>query len=449
MWTDTTLKAMQPRSGRYRRSENLNRRGIGRLVVEVQSDGVKTFFFQFFRNHDGKSQRVLIRIGRYKQAAKSLGGFTLSEARDRAIELSDLVKRGQDPKTHREEERRQAEARRRQLEAEKRQGTFAQLLDSYLASMVANGRRSHVSVATSLNTYVRRPFPQLMNRKAVQIEADDIRIILSRMLDLKVTTHTNRVRSYLHAAFQHGLEQDNNPRSYTPDGVRFNLKYNPVASIPKQADYERVGEHMISETDIPTIWCELPKIAPLAGAVFKLAFATGGQRVGELLRIPKTDIDLKEELLVINRTISKNSLDHVVPLNSIALKIVAELLEFTNDCQFLFPAKRGRRYATDAPTMSSSIDRMIRDFCEAQNDVQKFTPRDIRRTVKTEMGRAGIDKILRDRIQNHALQDVSTKHYDRYDYLPEKRAALKVWNDCLELIIQPQKNVTRMKRKIA
>ncbi len=31
-------------------------------------------------------------------------------------------------------------------------------------------------------------------------------------------------------------------------------------------------------------------------------------------------------------------------------------------------------------------------------------------------------KDIRDRIQNHALQDVNSKSYDRWTYLPEKRA---------------------------
>ena len=43
------------------------------------------------------------------------------------------------------------------------------------------------------------------------------------------------------------------------------------------------------------------------------------------------------------------------------------------------------------------------------------------------MGELGISKELRDRIQNHAFQDVSSKHYDRYSYLPEKRKALEIW----------------------
>jgi len=43
------------------------------------------------------------------------------------------------------------------------------------------------------------------------------------------------------------------------------------------------------------------------------------------------------------------------------------------------------------------------------------------------MGEIGIHKSIRDIIQNHAMNDVSSKHYDRWDYLPEKREALEKW----------------------
>lgn len=58
-------------------------------------------------------------------------------------------------------------------------------------------------------------------------------------------------------------------------------------------------------------------------------------------------------------------------------------------------------------------------------DFKIFTARDLRRTCKTLMGEAGISKEIRDRIQNHALNDVSSKHYDRYDYLPENAEHLR------------------------
>lgn len=45
------------------------------------------------------------------------------------------------------------------------------------------------------------------------------------------------------------------------------------------------------------------------------------------------------------------------------------------------------------------------------------------------MGETGISKEIRDRIQSYALNDVSSKHYDRYDYLTEKRRALETGKD--------------------
>ncbi len=37
-------------------------------------------------------------------------------------------------------------------------------------------------------------------------------------------------------------------------------------------------------------------------------------------------------------------------------------------------------------------------------------------------------KEIRDRLQNHALQDVSSKHYDRWHYMAEKRAGMAKWD---------------------
>jgi hypothetical protein len=56
------------------------------------------------------------------------------------------------------------------------------------------------------------------------------------------------------------------------------------------------------------------------------------------------------------------------------------------------------------------------------------TNRDLRRTWKTLAGKAGVPKEIRDRIQNHALQDVSSKSYDRWTYMPEKRDGMARWN---------------------
>jgi len=70
------------------------------------------------------------------------------------------------------------------------------------------------------------------------------------------------------------------------------------------------------------------------------------------------------------------------------------------------------------------------------------TNRDLRRTWKTLAGKAGVSKEISDRIQNHTLQDVSSKSYDRWNYMPEKRAAMKKWNVFATKILS-KKNLKR------
>ena len=63
------------------------------------------------------------------------------------------------------------------------------------------------------------------------------------------------------------------------------------------------------------------------------------------------------------------------------------------------------------------------------------TNRDLRRTWKTLAGQAGLSKEIRDRLQNHTLQDVSSKSYDRWNYMPEKRAAMKKWDAFVQAML--------------
>ncbi|MDR7940446.1 hypothetical protein RIU82_10905 [Enterobacter soli] len=74
-----------------------------------------------------------------------------------------------------------------------------------------------------------------------------------------------------------------------------------------------------------------------------------------------------------------------------------------------------------APTKfmnSELLSGNIKCFCEKIN-VDSFISRDFRRTFKTLGGQLKITKVIRDRIQHHALHDVSSVHYDRYDYNEE------------------------------
>jgi len=64
------------------------------------------------------------------------------------------------------------------------------------------------------------------------------------------------------------------------------------------------------------------------------------------------------------------------------------------------------------------------------------TPHDLRRTFRTRLPQLGVPADIRDRLMNHIPTDVGTKHYDRYQYLDEKRGALKAWQQHLQAILK-------------
>jgi hypothetical protein len=60
--------------------------------------------------------------------------------------------------------------------------------------------------------------------------------------------------------------------------------------------------------------------------------------------------------------------------------------------------------------------------------IPKFTFRDIRRTCETLLASIGVDRETRAQLLSHGRSGVQAKHYDRYNYLAEKQAALVKWN---------------------
>ena len=74
------------------------------------------------------------------------------------------------------------------------------------------------------------------------------------------------------------------------------------------------------------------------------------------------------------------------------------------------------------------------------------TNRDLRRTWKTLAGKAGVPKEIRDRLQNHTLQDVSSKHYDRWNYMVEKRAGMAKWDKFVRALLAKKKGGSALKK---
>jgi len=415
MFTQTKLKGLKPRERQYEVYEDSKQKGTGRLGVIVGTSGVKTFVFRFF--WEGKRQ--FIQLGKFPE-------MQLTEAHDKAKLHGAQLKSGLNPKTELE---RQQKERDVAAKAEAMKGSMQQLIHGYVDKMKADGKRTYGDVLRRLEKDTYPVIPP--TTKAKEVTPEHIKLILSNMIRRGAVVQSNRVRSYLHAAFQYGLKADNDPANMNQD-VLFGLTMNPVSIVPKQAAAEKPGDKWLKLSELRQLiqnFTDTPKVGWRMGQLLNLCVYTGGQRPHELATSQWTAINWQERTWLITADRSKNKRPHLIPLTDAAVAILRELQQANyKDSPFIFP------HGSDPtrPVRLDSLAQAVIYYRKANPDFTYFIARDLRRTCKTLMGEIGISKELRDRIQNHALQDVSAKHYDRYSYQNEKRHALVAWNARLD-----------------
>ncbi|MGL6350191.1 MAG: tyrosine-type recombinase/integrase [Aeromonas sp.] len=406
--THNEIAALAVKESAYYKMDDDRTRGAGGLGVKVLPNSGKMFVFRYTRNE----KRAFIQLGRFPT-------LSLAEAREKAKAFSQMIRDGLDPK---DELTRQTRERDQEKREHEQQGTIEQLFKSYTEQMKKDGKRTHAAVLLALE---KEAYPVIKpTTKAKDVTAHDIKIILAHMIRRGADTQSNRGRSYLMAAFNYGLKHDNDPAHFIDD-AKFGLVLNPVAAIPKQKAAERVGERFLTWAEARQLLDDMEHPTSLGltlRTLIRLCFFTGGQRPYELAASRWASIDWQAKTLTITAELSKNGRPHLIPLTDSALRVLREQQAATGDSPFIFAHATKPSEPMPMASLSQAIDRYRK-----RAEMAHFIPRDFRRTCKTLMGELGIAKDLRDRLQNHALNDVSSKHYDRYEYLPEKRRALELW----------------------
>ncbi|KEX93765.1 integrase [Pseudomonas putida] len=400
MLTEKQIRALKSREKDYVVSDGRNARGEGVLILKVRPNATKEFYFQ---RHVGGKKR-LSKLGVWPS-------LSLVEARDKCREQRAVLVTA---------------------------GTLQDLLDGYVGKLRAEGAASMEDVRWSFKHYITEPFPNLANRSASLVGPSDVRDIIAKMIGDGVTTYCNRLRAQLHAAFQMGLEQEYNPRRYQDADLKYGLVSNPVASVPVQSDWERPGDRALTVDELATLWQLLPEhLTLVTSELIKFLIASGGQRPQQLLAVERKQY-YKDHLLIRNNKGADGERTlHAVPYNKLMRNCLRTLEEIDDSSAYPFVGKSEGK-SLHANSLSRAITKLHERH--AAKFEAPFTLRDLRRTCKTLMGVAGLSKEIRDRIQGHAFNDVASKHYDRYDYLKEKKRGLERWSVWL------QKNVISVRK---
>lgn len=312
-----------------------------------------------------------------------------------------------------------------------RLGSVEDLFRSYVDHMKAAGRRSWPEYERALLTLSYNAADALgRDRLARDVLPGDVAEYLGAIYRRGAASHADHIRAYMRAAFEWALKADHDYRQRAA-GMRWGLISNPVAAIPRDTQASRAGDRHLTPDELRAFWQWLGSRSCNASMVLRLQIATG-QRVQMLAGLVSANYHRQQRTIEWAGTATKNGRPHVLPLPGAAMALL-DGWPLTSNGGLLFPQARNR----ERPVTHFTVADLCREYCR-ETGAQSFTPRDIRRTWKTLAGLAGIDKEMRDRLQHHALHDVGSRHYDRYDYLPEKRAAMAKWSGWFDnLIGQP------------
>jgi integrase len=303
-----------------------------------------------------------------------------------------------------------------------RPGTVADLFEAYVKCLKGEGKPSWKETEKGLNKIADTLG---RNRAAREIEPQEIVEVIRPIYERGKKSMADHVRSYVHAAYGWGLKSEHDYRSASQR--RFRLIYNPAAGIPTEP--KNVGTHWLDKEEFVRLyrWLECPDIAvhpPYTRAVRILMLT--GQRVEEIARLHVDNWDAEERIIDWSKT--KNGAPHAIPVPPVAAELIESIKP--NEYGWFFPSAMDPKRPVSHGTLYSFMWRQ-----RERGVIPIVTNRDLRRTWKTLAGQAGVPKEIRDRIQNHALQDVSSKSYDRWNYMREKRAGIAKWDRFVRAIL--------------
>ena len=304
-----------------------------------------------------------------------------------------------------------------------RPGTVGNLFEAYVKHLRDSNKSSWSEAEKGLNKIGDKLG---RNRLAREVIPDDILGVIRPIYERGKKAMADHVRGYVRSAYSWGIKSEHDYRNTSPR--RFRLLHNPAAGIPSEP--KSVGTRWLNEDEFVRLyrWLERPDtVVHLPYTRAERILMLTGQRVQEIARLHVDQWDAAERIIDWSRT--KNGQPHSIPLPEIAAELIEGIKP--NRHGWFFPSAKDSSKPVSYGTLYAFMWRQ-----REREVIPVVTNCDLRRTWKTLAGKAGVSKEIRDRLQNHTLQDVSSKSYDRWNYMPEKRAGMEKWNSFVTTLLR-------------
>jgi integrase len=336
------------------------------------------------------------------------GELTPDQARRRALKVAGEARDGRAPASA-----AATAAKRRQALGV----TVDRLLDDFLARYARPNLRSADQVARSFADVRRR----LGSRSIYSVGRRDIVELLDVIEDRGAPVMADRTLAHLRKAFRWWASRDEN---FTPP---------LVPGMARTKGKDRARDRVLSDQELRDVWRALDtaKVPKLFPALVRALLLTC-QRRDEVSRMSWQEID--GDIWEIPAERYKTGQANVVPLT----KAVRELLGAPEKSGFVFTSD-GEHPISGFSKAKRALDAAIAELrkAEKREPMPGWRLHDLRRTGRSLMSRAGVPADHGERVLGHVIAGVRGT-YDRFQYVPEKKAALEKLAALVRKILNPK-----------
>lgn len=207
-------------------------------------------------------------------------------------------------------------------------------------------------------------------------------------------------------------------------------------------------DRVLSDEELRDLWAALEKLedVPACYPQFVKSLLLTATRRNEAALMHSSELDGTDWTIPADRY--KTGIDHVIPLSVAARELIGGKPEGAKgNSWFVFTTTAGAKGFTGFSKAKRELDKAIAKIrTEAEREpMQHWVLHDLRRTGRSLMSRAGVPADHAERCLGHVIGGVRGV-YDRYSFLEEKREAFKKLAGLVDLILNPQPNVTPMVR---
>jgi integrase len=348
-----------------------------------------------------KSWLIQYRVSR-RQGRESLGDvrkITLEAARHVARQRFAQIELGVDPAAERAAARTAAAAA---------QLTLGAVADRYLASKQSVVRPSTYRAAVRHFNVHWHP---LRDRPLSEIRRADVALRLQELTKTHGRVGTARARTNLSALFGWAMGE----------GL---CELNPVVATNNPEIGIQSRARVLEDRELAAVWnaCDDGDF----GQIVRLLMLTGARRI-EIGGLRWDELDLDTGILKIPGTRVKNGRALTLPLPAPALDILRSIPRMDGSTHVF----RGGGFTSWSEATSALRARIAATGATLQH----WTLHDLRRSVRTGMGRLGVQPHIAELVLNHAKGGLEAT-YDRYHYEREIGQALALWADHVGAVVE-------------